>query len=87
MFVGQLDTDADGYLKTHNYFSPASRGLCLRRRAGPSVSSSHYRRRYRLHGRNRKWRSSSKNTVNKDRLVGAAFNYFGYLLQDTIGSS
>ena len=51
MFAGQLDTDADGYLKTHNYVFTRVPESCLRRRAGPPLSPGHHRRGHRLHGR------------------------------------
>ena len=52
LFRGQLEMDANGYLKTHRRRQDRHSGrLRLRRRAGSRLSSGHHGRRVRLHGR------------------------------------
>jgi thioredoxin reductase len=52
-FVGQLDLDPEGYIISHGGARTSIGRLPCRRRPGPRLSPGHYRRRRRLHGRDR----------------------------------
>ncbi len=80
VFEGQLETDADGYLKTREYvFTGVARRLCLRRCCRPALSAGHFRGRNRLHGSHRSREISRGNGRLKPTRVVAGNHQPGVL--------